>query len=480
MSDQPIWRRWGQSRGGLVACVVCAFIWGAMFIQEGHNWGGDFALYISQALALLGGQTDQLYELNRLSMDRSNLNLGPYLYPHGFPALLSPVLALAGMSFPLMKAYCLLFFVGALPLFYLVCRSMLRTPGPSLMLVGVVGGNYFYLSFADNVLSDFPFLFFSLACLVLIARERANSWGAAVLLALSLFAAHSIRGVGAVLLPALMVHQVQLMRREQPTRRAWPLLAAPHLIFLLFKVAQDLSLPDGAENHYRYLEHISLGSFAENVVYYLKLIGVFFMPLQDMGSASVLVVAGGFLAVVLVGVISSFRAGTNLHLATYLGLFLLVQVAWPVRQGVRFLLPVMPLLLLYFASGVVAILGAKRQRLLGPVVALLLACVLGQSVYITHRLYGRTTNQAYTAEMRRIYAFIREGTPRGALFSFSKPRVLRLFSDRNAVRLSEAQAAANGAVSHVLVKARACPLEDSHRVVLKTKRYCLLERRPMR
>lgn len=477
MMRWPSWRTCTAVGAALLACMAGVFLWGSLFIHEGHNWGGDFALYISQARALLSGQTDQLHELNKLTMDHSNINLGPYLYPHGFPALLAPVVGLFGLNFPLMKMFCLLFFVGSLPLLYLLCRPLLRSAGPCLVLVLTVGVNYFYLSFADNVLSDFPYLFFSLAGLVLITRSSGQGLAAALLLGACLFAAYAIRGVGIVLLLALVIFHVQLMWRERPTRRAWLLLALPYLLFLLLKIAQDLTLPHGAENHFQYLSHLTPGSFVDNAIYYFKLVGVFFLPLQEMGSAAVAATAALFLLLVTVGMGRSCRKREHLHLLGYLGAFLLVQVAWPVRQGVRFLLPVMPLLLLYSFLGLGTLLGPGRARLLQPVLLILLLGVAGQSVHVTHHLHARDTNRAYTAEMNRIYQVIREQTPPRALVSFNKPRVLRLFTDRNAVRLSPAEAAAAGRVTHVLLKARENPFPASHRVMLRTQNYALLERR---
>ena len=458
----------------LLAGVFGLGAWASLYIHEGHNWGGDFALYISQAQALLGGQTDHLFQLNKLTMDRSNLNLGPYLYPHGFPALLAPVVAAAGLSFPLLKAYCLLFLLGALPVMFLLFRTLVRSEGAALVLVLLVGCNYFYLSFADNVLSDFPYLFFSLLSLLLMGKEDGQRVWLALLLGLCLFTAHAIRGVGIVLIPALIIHHALQLRGPEARPRAWLVRILPYGVFLLLRLLQDLVLPDGAENHYQYLDHVTAGSLAANAWYYLKLMGSFVLPLQGMDSPWVLAAAALVLLPCLVGVARGGREA--LPLMGYLGLFLLVQVAWPVRQGARFLLPVMPLMLLLFWRGLAAI-PCRRPALPAWILsALLLLGTVGQSAYITHHVSGRETNQAHTPEMRRIYRFIRDRTPPAALLAFSKPRVARLFTGRNAVRISPAQARAARDVLLVLVKAGSNPLRGSHRVMLRTAHYLLLER----
>jgi len=90
---------------------------GLLIIQPGHNWGGDFALYIEQAIALSEGSLNELYEQNKFAMEHSQYALGPFLYPIGFPLILSPFIAVFGLDFMLLKYVVFFFSLGSFVLF---------------------------------------------------------------------------------------------------------------------------------------------------------------------------------------------------------------------------------------------------------------------------------------------------------------------------------------------------------------------------
>ena len=81
-------------------------------IHSGHNWGDDFALYIKQAIQISNGESlNKIYDWNKISMQSSVNEIGPYLYPNGFPFLLSGVYSIWGMNLTIMKYFCSLFFL---------------------------------------------------------------------------------------------------------------------------------------------------------------------------------------------------------------------------------------------------------------------------------------------------------------------------------------------------------------------------------
>ncbi len=64
-----------------------------MLLNEGHNWGGDFALYLEEAEALSKGSLKELFIENSFTVEHSHKYLSPNLYPLGYPIfLLVPVL----------------------------------------------------------------------------------------------------------------------------------------------------------------------------------------------------------------------------------------------------------------------------------------------------------------------------------------------------------------------------------------------------
>src|SRR6266480_5741334 len=136
-------------------------------IRAGHDWGDEFALYIQHARNIAAhipySETGYIYNPH-------NPAIGPRAYPPGFPLLLAPVVKVFGLDFRPMKVLVVVCFVGALLLMPRVFRRDL--PKPYLIaLILVMGLNPYFLDFKDDVLSDIPFLCFTL--LSLYAFQRA-------------------------------------------------------------------------------------------------------------------------------------------------------------------------------------------------------------------------------------------------------------------------------------------------------------------
>ena len=58
-------------------------------MDPGHEWGDDFILYLHQARCWIRGGMQELARSNQACMDQSDGVIGPYLYPQGFPVLMS-------------------------------------------------------------------------------------------------------------------------------------------------------------------------------------------------------------------------------------------------------------------------------------------------------------------------------------------------------------------------------------------------------
>ena len=119
----------------LVLLILTSVFLTRLCIHPGHNWGGDFSQYISQAKALVEGSQDVLLEQNSYAMENSDEIIGPYLYPLGFPLLLSPVYYIFGLDLVAMKVYCAGFLILCLPLIYIFFRPKFKEPGYALFIV---------------------------------------------------------------------------------------------------------------------------------------------------------------------------------------------------------------------------------------------------------------------------------------------------------------------------------------------------------
>jgi len=76
--------------GGMVAVMYASH-------RSGHWWGDDWALYIRQAQGLLDADPGRVFDENRFAIEASRgAPFSPTVYPWGFPALLSPAVAIVG------------------------------------------------------------------------------------------------------------------------------------------------------------------------------------------------------------------------------------------------------------------------------------------------------------------------------------------------------------------------------------------------
>jgi hypothetical protein len=189
------------------------FLFYAATIREGHVWDDDVAQYVLHARNIAEGRhySDTGYIFNP-----EYAALGPISYPPGFPLLLAPIWALRGMDFHAMKLLEVVCMIAWLAAVYAYFRREFSVP-MNLFLIAVLGFCPLFWDFKDFIGSEFPFLAALYAALVLIRRaysqEGEPSLRAVLAVSLMIFAAYSIRTVGAVLIPALLIRDLLANRR---------------------------------------------------------------------------------------------------------------------------------------------------------------------------------------------------------------------------------------------------------------------------
>ncbi len=135
-------------------------------INDGHNWGGDFAHYILSAKNLLEG---------RPYNDRILLNM-QITYPPGFPFLLMPLIKIFGINFKIFKLLNVVFWYLSIGCAYFLLRKETARDIAVLfcLLLSILSDFFIY---KQNVLSDIPFLFFTLLffCLFQMYQEQKEN-----------------------------------------------------------------------------------------------------------------------------------------------------------------------------------------------------------------------------------------------------------------------------------------------------------------
>lgn len=425
---------------GLAFIVLTAAVLSFAMLRRGHPWWGDFASYVMQAQAILNGEMDEFVRRNAFTVQNSSYPPGPVAYPWGYPLLLAPVVAVFGVHTLALKLVGIAFYALFLVVFFLLARTRL-TEGESLLLTGVLAVNPTLLQANDLILSDIPFLAVSTLAVLLMDRWSKQSPGFLLGLAigLTLFLAVFLRTNGLLLFVPLIVW---LLIQTWPDwklllRRLLPPLGA----FALLNLAASRFFPNGQGSYLSHFSMFNLPHLWENFWFYL------WLPSWTFNG----ITAGGiFYPLLAVFLLFSVFARRKRDLAIHvyslvtLGLF----IVWPERQGLRFIYPVLPFLFLFACDGmnlVIKRLPAGWQALAPRAVSgfwsVLLLLSLAASAHLawSNLAEGRAINGPFDEISYDLYEFIRDETPANAVIIFARPRVLRLFTNRDSFQTTRCE-----------------------------------------
>ncbi len=405
----------------LFAIIFASAILALLSIHQGHNWGGDFALYISQAQAINSGSLPNLLTLNKWSMDNSSWNIGPYLYPEGFPLLISPIVRLFGVNFIFLKIFSGAFLIGSLLILYLLFRNRFSSFFYPLIILAGIGLHFELVTFSDNILSDLPFLFFCLSSFLLM--EKAQTTVRKIILGAVMFYSFFTRDAGIVLLPALFIFQLQ--SHKKITRHLQEII--PYLVFGILWLISLFLFPSGNQNHFRlFFSDLSMELIWRNLNYYKDLATVFLIPLK-------INLFWIILPIISVGIIKSAR--NNLHIIFFIVLYFLTLLLWPIQQGIRLLFPVFPFFIFFTIQGVITITNKLKlsPKFQVVILSMWISLIIFKGIRNTISFHRLKTDMVQTKEMIGIYSYISKNVPQKAPIGFFKPTVLRFFTGNNSI-----------------------------------------------
>jgi hypothetical protein len=454
-----------------------------VFYQPGHDWGDDFALYIHQAMGLVHGNAGEVAALNRYTVDNSGWNsFSPLVYPWGFPILIAPIVAIWGANYAKLKLFVICTFLG-----YLFClyRLVLRRAGPlgAALVVALLGSSIWYVGFTSSVLSDYPYLLFSMFTLLWIDRVRTRELTEGdgirdlIILGFLIGFSFSIRREGLGLLAALFALQAvaigpRLLRRAQryaadrmakgrdadtvpdvddPPLR-WARIGAPWAAFAVTVVGLQLVLPSELWPHWT---GGGVKQIKPNVIWFrdilaeqigLKDIGV--NKIQLLGSWNLAAIALTLLVgLAVVGLVARVLIATaeDAPVAAYLVGVLIIVGTQPFHEG-RYLLGVTPLLA-YFAYQALPTMARWARLWVKPAIALSALGLAGLVVanwtdmshaLSYHRVYNGTINGPTSQpalEMEQKVIACTRGTD---VVVFFRARAMSMLTERRSIQTGSA------------------------------------------
>jgi hypothetical protein len=312
-------------------------------------------------------------------------------YPFGFPLLLALVDILIPNSLIALKSLVVLLYAISVPLVYRFLRPY-TSPSLALSVSILCLVSTPLLNFSHQVMSEIPFLPFSLLSLILVQRAHETGSRRTLLWAvLAIMAAYYVRSAGIVLVGTGVV----FFALHQKWKEAGMVAAGSFLLALPWQLrnralgGNDYIHQLLSVNPYQPAEGLlSIGGlidrvFANAQIYGLRVIPEVFMP-SALTEGPVLWGAL-FTALVVLGVLIGLRKRQlpALFLLLYMGLHLLWPQVW---SDIRFLIPAIPILFYVFFTAVSELAARMGSRAAARAVAIAFLIALASNGAATREL----------------------------------------------------------------------------------------------
>jgi hypothetical protein len=415
-------RRYGSDAAIL---LVLLLITGAVYfstMRPGHNWGGDFSMYIIHARNLVEGRS--YYDTGYLLDPEIPLHVhAPPSYPPVFPALLAPLYKAYGLNYYAFKALVQAMLLAALAFTYIVARQRGLSPWSAGAVVAVFGFSGIVLDIKESVLSETTYLAVAGATVCLAVWIYQRGWdkryparAAAALVTLVLIA-YATRVAGLALVLALGGYEVLVARRLRP----FNLYLAAGLALGLILYTKFIYDGRGYSNEFGFTPR----TYLVNALYYVR------SPASMWGSSPRPLrwpMTGALLALATAGFLRSLKRPSFVEF--YVAASIAPLIVYTSGHGDRYLLGVMPFLLIYAAEGFSWLAGhiAPAARRIA-IVTLAAVLLLATGLNLAHMETGPITDGIEKPSFQQLYRFIRNGTPENSRFIFWNPRVLALYTN---------------------------------------------------
>ena len=428
--------------------IISIFLFYTLTLRQGHNWFGDFSLYIIHAINIANAvpYSDTGYILNPRTAW-----LSPPAYPPVLPVLLTPVVKLFGIDLHLIKIYLVLFFCLTLVVLYRLLLYKIDNPTHRILVVLFTGMSPWFFEWKDIIVSEFAFIFFIYCFLFLtekyLARKETSvkqQWIYGIAIGILAYLAYGCRSIGVVLIPVFVL-AVILYQRKLPIG-----VIISTIVFAIGYYMQNILLDTDA--HYANLaSNVNIeaesapsgntgnpvlskldfyfSTFQHNIVYYFKILSAhwhnnfsFIVRMMVYLITSILM---------LIGYITCLKKKniTEIFVASYTGILLIV----PFLQQNRYLLPIIPLYIMYIMKGLDSEI-LKKIRIPTTVISSTVVFLMGIS-YVgayTDMEYRKYDHGVEARTTKQVFDFISESTNEDSIFLFIKPRVLALYTKRRA------------------------------------------------
>ena len=388
-------------------------------LQDGHHWGGDFAVYLQEATNVATGEPISAHQYT--VTPRSALSQ-PALYPPVPSLLLASVYAVRGVDYRAMKLILALFWWLALPLWYLVGRRMGLGSAWAAGAILTFGFGALPFTLKETIGSDGVYLFMSGAAVLAVLWVEDQGWTikrpawAAALVTGLLLLSYATRATAVALLAATAAKELW---RAWESGRPWR-VRAYGLYLLLFLGAGIMVYTQfiyDSRSQYGAQFVIDWRLYRDNFLFYLR------MPAALWSSSPTLLryaLSGLAMGCGLAALVRARRRPTVIEF--YVLLFWAMLVLYVVSDF-RYSLPILlPLLLL----------ATRLLRDFAPrpaAVAVAGLCVVAAALNVREVINAPLAPGPHLATFREVAGFLRQ-TPRGTVLLSWNPRLFAYYTQQ--------------------------------------------------
>lgn len=451
-TQNPTTPGWLNSPYVTAAILLVIGVFYLVTVVNGHYWNGDFAHYLHPAENLAQGKNylDTQYLLNSFGVF-----VGPYAYPPVYPLLLTPAIWLAGVDLVVLKWVGNCFFVAAMWLALKCFRPRLGSAILFPILLAAI--NPYIWGFRNNLLSDFPFLFFCFLSLFLMLEffnkdesghltfPRRLLYAAAI--GVSCYLCYGTREIGIVTPLTFIAYDIVCRRKVSLAA----VVVVAVFVLLAYVQGQALSgtfVPEHIQDNLNALVHqdnattinhltwinLDPAQILDRVIGYRhSLQNYWIYYLGDDNPALTIIYKISFNVTMLLAVIGYvlclFRKITVLEIfcAGYMATLLLFGAP----PWLRYLIPIFPIFLYYTFLAIQWLVSLWRKQYAGGIaLAWFLATFVLFSAQLNNIPYTPIEKGVYNPQTLEMFDFIRNNTQPDDTMVFARPRVMSLFTGR--------------------------------------------------
>jgi len=415
----------------LIALLPLLFI----NINDSHDWGDDFALYIHQAKNICEGESPQDTKLvfnDDNPMMISNVS-------GGFSLLIAPVYYFFGLNYRAFNLYIsLLMILLGITLFYFFKGYMKRPL--ALLFVLLILYHRYTLDLKQDVLSDLPFMFLFFLLIIIYTKFSNRSVWINLLIAIFAGFVISIRSMALVFPFAVgaefVLAFISFLRKKTEKTAMLKRFQITAILFIgsigFYFFINWLFFPEPSEGSYMgYLKEFNLWHvFANNVLYYAGWFRWFFdfFRIHIIVQRFFLVVMTGLF---LFGIFLKMRKHFDFSDIIFFG-FLALILIYPAKPGFRYILPLMPFVFVYifFSLGLLDHLIARGKHILAFILPFVMLLMYYPGVVYFIENHQEMLKGPEMPEALEVFDYISENVSDTSIIVFRKPRLLSLYTEK--------------------------------------------------